>query len=77
MFLFQRKKLRGVIAIFEGHFCRRLPEKEAVTFDLENVTRKDTFRALLGVILHAATTSQPDQPIDLSEDMLITVKGVS
>ena len=76
-FLFQKSKLRGVIDIFEGHFCRRLTERDAATFDLSNESLKDTFYGVLDVILHAASTSQSNQPIDVPENMAIMVKKVS
>ena len=70
-----------MIDIFEGHFCRRLPEKDAVTFDLKNKDKKETFYAVLNVILHAAKTSKLNQPKadpeDISEDMAIVINRVS
>ena len=66
-----------MIDIYEGHFCRRLPERDAATFDLSSETLKDTFYAVLGVIIHAATTSEPIQLIDVFEDTAIMVKKVS
>ena len=70
-----------MIDIFEGHFCRRLPEKDAATFDLRNKEQKDTFYAVLNVILHAARTAKLNQPKakpeDISEDMAIAIYRVS
>ena len=75
--LFQRKKLCGVIDIFDGHFCKQETARDAATFDLSRESLMDTFYAVLDVILHAVTSLNPNESIDISEDMAITVKKVS
>ena len=74
-----KSKLRGVIDIFEGHFCRSGITRDAATFDLMNSEMKNSFHAVLDVILLAAKIPKPDQPDaakqtqDASEQFAISI----
>ena len=54
----KRKKLRFVIEIKDGHFCRSRQTREAVAFDLQKSELRNSFHAMLEVVLHAATGYQ-------------------
>ena len=70
-----------MIDVFEGHFCRKLPEKDAATFDLKSEEDEDMFYAVLDVMLHAAKSPQAAQKKikreTIKENVAITVPRVS